>query len=54
MSFEQIDKFQCLKLSITQGLSHGTLRTHVARVTCPETCPKVGQLFWSKNPQKRP
>ena len=32
MSFEQIVKFQCLKLSNTQGLSHGIFRTNVARV----------------------
>ena len=41
MSFEQIKKFQCLKLSTAQGPAHGTLRRHVARVTCPETCLKV-------------
>ena len=33
LSFEQIEKFQCLKSSTTQGLSHGIFRTHVARVT---------------------
>ena len=44
MSFEQIEKFQCLSLSTPQGLSHGTFRTHVARDTCPETCLKVFQL----------
>ena len=32
MSFKQIEKFQCLKSSTTQGLSHGIFRTHVARV----------------------
>ena len=42
--FEQIEKFQCLKVSTTQGLSTGTLSLHVARVTCPETCPKVSEL----------
>ena len=54
MFFEQIEKFQCLKLSTTQGLSCGTIRIHVTRVTWPQTCPKVGQLFWSENPQNRP
>ena len=33
MFFEQIEKFQCLKSSTTQGLSHGTFKTHVARVS---------------------
>ena len=51
MSFEQIEKFQCLKSSTTQGLSHGTFRTHVARVTCPETCLKVCQLQGPKCPK---
>ena len=41
MFLEQIEKFQCLKLSTTQGPDHGTLRGPVARVTCPETCLKV-------------
>ena len=54
MFFEQIEKFQCLKVSTTQGLSYGTIRKHVARGTCPQTCPKVCQLFWSKTPQKWP
>ena len=31
MSFEQIEKFQCLKSSTTQGHSRG-IRTHVTRV----------------------
>ena len=52
MFFEQIEKFQCLKLSTTQGLSYGIIRIHVTRVTCPQTCPKVSQLLWSKKPQK--
>ena len=42
--FEQIEKFQYLKSSTAPGLSHGTLRCHVTRVTCPETCLKVCQL----------
>ena len=41
---EQIEKFQCLKVSTTQGLSTGTLSLHVTRVTCPQTCPKVSEL----------
>ena len=45
MFFEQIEKFQCLTLSTTQGLSTGTLRFHVARVTCPQTCHKVIELW---------
>ena len=32
MFFEQIEKFQCLKLSTAQGPAHGTLRSHVACV----------------------
>ena len=53
VSFEQIEKFQCLSLSTPQGLSHGTFRTHVARVTCPETCLKVFQLLGQKSPKTR-
>ena len=34
--FEQIEKFQCLKLSTAQGPSHGTLRRHMARVHVPK------------------
>ena len=49
MSFEQIEKFRCLKSSTTQGLSHGIFRTHVARVTCPKTCLKVCQHYECKN-----
>ncbi len=48
MFFEQIEKFQCLKLSTTQGPAHGTLRR---RVTCPETCLKVFQLLGKKSPK---
>ena len=51
MFFEQIEKFQCLKLSTTQGPSHGTPRRHVARVTCPQTCPKVCQLLVQISPK---
>ena len=51
MFFEQIEKFQCLKLSTTQGPAHGTLSRHVARVTCPETCLKVFQLLGQKSPK---
>ena len=36
MFFEQIEKFQCLKLSTAQGPAHGTLRRHVARVHVPK------------------
>ena len=32
MFFEQIEKFQCLKLSTTQGLSNGIFRTKLACV----------------------
>ena len=53
MFFEQIEKFECLKPSTTQGLSCGTIRTYVACVTWPQTCPKVGPLFLSENPQNR-
>ena len=53
MFFEQIEKFQCLKLSTAQGPAHGTLRRQVARVTCPETCLKVFQLLGQKSPETR-
>ena len=39
---EQIEKFQCLNLSTTQGLSAGTLRLHVATCHVPEN---VSQSF---------
>ena len=45
---DQIEKFQCLELSTAPKLSPGTLRSHVARVTCPETCLKVLFTFGSK------
>ena len=45
MSFKQIEKFQCLKSSTAQGLSTGIIRIHVSRVTCPQTCLEVSQLF---------
>ena len=48
MFFKQIEKFQCLNTSTTQGLSTGIIRMHVTRVTCPQTCLEVSQLFWSK------
>ena len=48
---EQIEKFQCLKLSTAQGPAHGTLRRHVARVTCPQTCLEASQLFCPKSPK---
>ena len=51
MFFEQIKKFQCLKLSTAQGPAHGTLRRHVSRVTCPQTRLKVCQLFCTKSPK---
>ena len=51
MFFEQIEKFQCLKLSTAQGPQHGTLRRHVARVTCPQTCLEVSQFFGPKSPK---
>ena len=51
MFFEQIEKFQCLKLSNAQGPDHSTLRRHVARVICPQTCPEVSQLFGQKSPK---
>ena len=42
---DQIEKFQCLELSAAQGLSPGVLRSHVAQVTCPQTCLEVSQLY---------
>ena len=53
MFFQQIEKFQCLKSSITQGLSHGIFRTHLTRVTCPETCLIVCQLQGPKSPKTK-
>ena len=49
MFFEQIEKFQCLKLSTAQGPAHGTLRSNVACVTWPQTCLEVSQLFCPKS-----
>ena len=51
MFFEKIEKFQCLTLSTAQGPAHGTLRGHVTRVTCQQTCLKVSQLFGPKSPK---
>ena len=48
--FEQIEKFHCLNPSTTQGLSTGTLRLHVACVTCPQMCCFL--KFKSQNPSK--
>ena len=42
---DQFEKFQCLELSTAQGLSPGVLRSHVAHVTCPQTCLEVCQLY---------
>ena len=42
---DQIEKFQCLKLPTAQGLSPGVLRSHVAHVTCPQTCLDISQLY---------
>ena len=42
---DQIEKFQCLELSTAPKLSPGTLRSHVARVTCPETWLEVSELY---------
>ena len=42
--FEQIEKFQYLNPSTTQGLSTGTLRLHVATCHVPEN---VSQSFSS-------
>ena len=50
--FEQIEKFQCLKVSTTQGLSAGTLRLHTwPHVTCLKTCLKVSQLWHEITPK---
>ena len=49
MLFEQIEKFQCLKLSTAQGPAHESLRSHVARVTWPQTCLEVSQFFCPKS-----
>ena len=51
MIFEQIEKFQCLKLSTAQGLSHDTLSYHVTRATCPETCLEVSELYQCLSPK---
>ena len=50
---EQIEKFHCLKVSTTQGLSPGTLRVHVATCHVPENVSQsFSTLTWknSKNP----
>ena len=50
---EQIEKFHCLNLSTTQGLSAGTLRLHVATCHVPENVSQsFSTLTWnnSKNP----
>ena len=53
MSFEQIEKFQCLKSSTTQGLSHGTIRTPVAHVQkCVSKFVKLKLDFLLKFPGK--
>ena len=49
MFLEQIEKFQCLKLSTVQGPDHGTLRKHVACVTWPQV--EVSQIFGPKSPK---
>ena len=41
---DQIEKFQCLESSTTKDLSPGALRSHVARVTCPQTWLKESKL----------
>ena len=53
MFFEQIEKFQCLTLSTTQGLSTGTLRLHMATCHVPEN---VSQSFstLTQNNSKNP
>ena len=38
--FEQIEKFHCLNISTTQGLSAGNLRLHVATCHVPENVPQ--------------
>ena len=48
---DQIEKFQSLKPSTAQGLSTGTIRLHVARVTCPETCLEVRKLSCTISPK---
>ena len=50
MFLDQIEKFQCLKSSTAQGQQYGTLRGHMTRVTCPQTCLEVSQLFCPKSP----
>ena len=34
-------------------LSTGILRIHMARVTCPDMCPRVHQLFSCKTPKNQ-
>ena len=48
---DQIEKFQSLKPSTAQGLSTGTLRLHLARVTCQETCLKLVNFKVQKVPK---
>ena len=40
MSFEHIEKFQCLKSSTAQGPSPQFPRIHLACVKCPQKCLK--------------
>ena len=42
---EQIEKFQCLKLSTNQGLSTGALRLHMACMLWTQMCLKVDLLL---------
>ena len=47
--FEPIEKFHCLKLSNTQGLSTGILRLHVATCHVPENVSQLGHEITPKN-----
>ena len=46
LTFDQIEKFQCLGLELTtaKDLSPGIFRSHVARVICPQMCLEDSQL----------
>ena len=41
LSFEQIEKLRCLKLSPAQGPLPPALKIHVSCVACPQTCLKA-------------
>ena len=45
VSFIKMEKFQCLKLSTAQGLSHGTIRINMGNCDAQKKCLKISQLW---------